>query len=67
MSTQTRTWSTRLWDEIEPTFAAILAHPFVTGLTDGTLDAEVFAHYVAQDVHYLRDYARALAIVGARA
>jgi thiaminase/transcriptional activator TenA len=67
MSTQTRTWSTRLWDEIEPTFAAILAHPFVTGLTDGTLDAEVFAQYVAQDVHYLRDYARALAIVGARA
>ncbi|MGH7290331.1 MAG: thiaminase II [Myxococcota bacterium] len=67
MSTQTRTWSTRLWDEIEPTFAAILAHPFVTGLTDGTLDAAVFAHYVAQDVHYLRDYARALAIVGARA
>jgi thiaminase/transcriptional activator TenA len=67
MSTQTRTWSTRLWDEIEPTFAAILAHPFVTGLTDGTLDAEVFAHYVAQDVHYLRDYARALAIVGAKA
>ncbi|MGH3638600.1 MAG: thiaminase II [Mycobacterium sp.] len=67
MSTQTRTWSTRLWDEIEPTFAAVLAHPFVTGLTDGTLDAAVFAHYVAQDVHYLRDYARALAIVGARA
>jgi thiaminase/transcriptional activator TenA len=67
MSTQTRTWSTRLWDEIEPTFAAILAHPFVTGLTDGTLDAEVFAQYVAQDVHYLRDYARALAIVGAKA
>ncbi|MDT5070834.1 MAG: hypothetical protein QOH82_154, partial [Mycobacterium sp.] len=35
--------------------------------TDGTLDTEVFAHYVAQDVHYLRDYARALAIVGAKA
>jgi thiaminase/transcriptional activator TenA len=67
MSTQTQTWSNRLWDDIEPTFAAILAHPFVTGLTDGTLDADVFAHYVAQDVHYLRDYARALAIVGAKA
>lgn len=57
----------RLWDEIGPTFAAILAHPFVTGLTDGTLRSDVFAHYVAQDVHYLRDYARALAIVGAKA
>ncbi|GLP75275.1 aminopyrimidine aminohydrolase [Mycobacterium antarcticum] len=67
MSTQPRTWSDRLWNDIEPTFAAILAHPFVTGLTDGTLDADAFAHYVAQDVHYLRDYARALAIVGAKA
>ncbi len=60
-------WSARLWEEIQPTYAAILDHPFVTGLTDGTLDGDVFAHYVAQDVHYLRDYARALAIVGAKA
>ena len=67
MSTQGGTWSARLWDEIAPTFDAILAHPFVTGLTDGTLAPDVFAHYVAQDVHYLRDYARALAIVGAKA
>jgi thiaminase/transcriptional activator TenA len=64
---QPQTWSARLWDDIDATFEAILAHPFVTGLTDGTLDTEVFAHYVAQDVHYLRDYARALAIVGAKA
>ena len=67
MDARARTWSARLWDEVEPIFAAILAHPFVTGLTDGSLDTEVFAHYVAQDVHYLRDYARALAIVGAKA
>lgn len=62
-----QSWSARLWTEIAPTFAAILEHPFLTGLTDGTLDADAFAHYVAQDVHYLRDYARALAIVGAKA
>lgn len=62
-----QTWSARLWHDVESTFAAILAHPFVTGLTDGTLDDQVFAHDVAQDVHYLRDYARALAIVGAKA
>ncbi len=60
-------WSARLWHEIEVIYAAILDHPFVTGLTDGSLDADVFAHYVAQDVHYLRDYSRALAIVGAKA
>ena len=67
MTSSAPPWSLRLWHEIEPTFAAILSHPFVTGLTDGTLDPNAFAHYVAQDVHYLRDYARALALVGARA
>ncbi|BCI51124.1 aminopyrimidine aminohydrolase [Mycolicibacterium litorale] len=60
-------WSQRLWNEADPVFSAILAHPFTSGLTDGSLDPEVFAHYVAQDVHYLRDYARALAVVGAKA
>ncbi len=60
-------WSAQLWTEIAPTFEAILSHPFLTGLTDGTLDSEVFAQYVAQDVHYLRDYARVLAIVAAKA
>ncbi|OMC01502.1 thiaminase II [Mycolicibacterium fortuitum] len=62
-----QSWSARLWESIEPTFTAILEHPFLTGLTDGSLDDAAFAHYVAQDVHYLRDYARALAIVGAKA
>lgn len=60
-------WSQSLWNGIEPIYDAILAHPFITGLTDGTLDADVFADYVAQDVHYLREYARALAVVGAKA
>ncbi|WP_422742866.1 thiaminase II [Mycobacterium sp. WMMD1722] len=60
-------WSQRLWRDIEPIYAAILAHPFVEGLVDGSLEEPVFAHYIAQDVHYLRDYARALAVVGAKA
>jgi thiaminase (transcriptional activator TenA) len=59
-------WSTQLWQEITPIFEAIVAHPFITGLTDGSLEADVFAHYVAQDVHYLREYARTLALIGAR-
>lgn len=63
----TTSWSTRLWNDIDDTFMAIMAHPFITGLTDGSLDEKAFAHYVAQDVHYLRDYARALAIVAAKA
>jgi hypothetical protein len=50
-----------LWSSIEPIHAQILRHPFVTGLTDGSLDPDAFRHYVLQDAHYLRDYARALA------
>lgn len=56
-----------LWSVMEPVFKQILGHPFVTGLTDGTLPMESFAHYVGQDAHYLRDYARALAMVAAKA
>jgi thiaminase/transcriptional activator TenA len=56
-----------LWAVMEPVFKQILEHPFVTGLTDGSLPMESFAYYVAQDSHYLRDYARALALVAAKA
>jgi thiaminase/transcriptional activator TenA len=52
---------------MEPVFKQILGHPFVTGLTDGSLPMESFAYYVAQDSHNQRDYARALAMVSAKA
>ncbi len=57
----------RMWAAIEPVFARILAHPFVAGLTDGSLPRDPFRHYVVQDALYLVDYARALALVGAKA
>jgi thiaminase/transcriptional activator TenA len=57
----------RMWSAMEDVFARILAHPFVSGLTDGSLPRDAFAHYVVQDALYLVDYARALAIVGAKA
>lgn len=60
-------WSKRLWAEIEPMYAAIRAHPFLSGLADGSLPQDVFAHYVTQDAHYLSGYAQALSIVGAKA
>ena len=56
----------RMWSAMEGIFARILAHPFVAGLTDGSLPRDAFAHYVVQDALYLVDYARALAIVGAK-
>jgi thiaminase/transcriptional activator TenA len=63
----TDTWTHRLWREAEPIFAAILEHPFLAGLTDGTLAESAFGYYLAQDAHYLREYARALALVAAKA
>ncbi|MFI5528963.1 thiaminase II [Kitasatospora sp. NPDC051853] len=61
------TFTEELWSAIEPIHAEILAHPFISGLTDGTLPREAFRHFVVQDSHYLRDYARALAVCAAKA
>lgn len=59
--------SARLWAGIEDIYAAILEHPFIEGLTDGSLEREPFRFYVVQDAHYLREYARALSVAAARA
>jgi len=56
-----------LWASIEPIYAEILRHPFIAGLTDGSLPRESFEFYAVQDALYLREFARALAIAGARA
>ena len=56
-----------LWVSIEPIYAAILRHPFIAGLTDGSLPRERFEFYAVQDALYLREFARALAITGGRA
>ena len=56
-----------LWRGTADIYAAILEHPFVTGLADGSLPRESFEFYVLQDALYLRKYAQALAAVGSRA
>jgi thiaminase/transcriptional activator TenA len=56
-----------LWSDVEDVHAAILDHPFLTGLTDATLPRAAFRHYVVQDAHYLRGYAKALAVCAAKA
>lgn len=63
----TQPFSQVLWSAIEEIYAAILKHPFISGLTDGSLDREAFRFYVVQDAHYLGGYARALAAAAARA
>lgn len=50
-----------------PVLHRVLGHPFLRGLEDGTLAEAAFRFFVVQDAIYLRDYARALALIGARA
>ena len=61
------TFPDELWARTAGIYAAILDHPFLRGLTDGSLPRDAFAHYVVQDAHYLREYARALAVLSAKA
>jgi thiaminase/transcriptional activator TenA len=55
-----------LWKAAAPIYAAILEHPFLQGLTDGSLPENAFRHYAVQDALYLRDFGRGLALIGAR-
>jgi thiaminase (transcriptional activator TenA) len=56
-----------LWGSIGDVYGRILIHPFIRGLTDGALPEDAFRFYVIQDALYLRDYARGLALLGAKA
>ena len=60
-------WTGRLWADIEGTYAAILDHPFIRGLTSGDLAPEAFFYYLSQDDHYVREFSRAVALVGVKA
>jgi thiaminase/transcriptional activator TenA len=48
-----------LWIENADLAAAALAHPFVRGISDGSLPRDAFASYVAQDAFFLDGFARA--------
>jgi len=61
------TFSTHVWQRIEPVRAAIERMPFITALADGSLPWANFRFYLTQDAWYLREYARCLARVAALA
>lgn len=63
----TQTFTAELWSGITDIYDEILAHPFIGGVTDGTLNPDSFAFYLIQDSLYLRRYSRALAAVASRA
>ena len=61
-------FTAELWDEeVAGSYRSVLAHPFITGLTDGSLPEQAFSYYVVQDVLFLNRYAQALAILAGRA
>lgn len=49
-------WSENIWKAAEIPFRRILRHPFVCGLADGSLPAQCFVRYLAQDELYLPQY-----------
>lgn len=60
-------FSAELWARVADLYGAILAHPFIAGLTDGSLPRDRFRFFLIQDALYLREYARALAVCAAKA
>lgn len=61
------TFTDALWQRIEAIYRQILAHPFLSGLTEGTLPEAAFRFYAIQDALYLRDFARGLSLLAAKA
>ena len=55
-----------LWQGNQALAEECLAHPFVRGLRDGSLDPEVFKHYLAQDAFFLQAFFSAYALGAVR-
>lgn len=52
----------QLHAEVEDIWQGYHRHPFVTGMGDGTLNAEKFRFFLLQDYLYLLDYAKVFAL-----
>ena len=59
-------WSENAWNNSKGYFQQILDLPFIQELIDGSLPRGVFEFYLQQDAHYLEEYGKVLAALGAR-
>ncbi len=60
------TFTSQLWQDINPIFDSIVEHDFVNELQTGKLSMTSFQYYIQQDAIYLAEYARALNQLAAR-
>jgi len=56
-----------LWCSIETIYTDLIKHPFVNQLAKGTLPHQCFAHYLSQDILYIRDDSKALENISKKA
>jgi len=56
-----------LWESIQNIYLDLLRNPFVKHLAEGTLPHKCFAHYLSQDILYIRDDSKALENLSKRA
>ena len=54
-------------EESKPIWTALHQHPFITELSEGTLPLDKFRFFLEQDIFYLDEYARCLAMGAAKA
>jgi thiaminase (transcriptional activator TenA) len=67
LATGRETASAALRDAGRGAWAAAVSHPMVAAIAAGTLPHETFRRYFEQNVRYLEDYARAIALTTAKA
>jgi len=60
-------YTDEVWKENRDIYEAILEHPFLKEMQDGSLPRETFAFYLLQDAFYLGEFARALEATAAKA
>lgn len=57
----------KLWNENNDLATQCLENPFVQGILSGDLDQKKFSYFVSQDAFFLKAFARAYVIAGAKA
>lgn len=59
-------WSAQAWKAIEPIYKAIIRHPFIRNMIEGSTDRSYFMTYLNQDAIYLSTYSKMLAHLASR-